>query len=288
MARSVNDIQTQMLSAIAADPVLGPLLTSVSSFAIYRLFTFIVAAAIAILEQFIDVFTANTEAKIAAGAAASEAWLQAQAFLFQYSTTSPQIAQLATGPGATYAWFYPTVNPALRVVTQCAVTTDLAGIVTIKVAGAGGALTSGEVTALQDFYNTIGTAGITYSVVSLPADELYVQAIVFYVGQFSDVISADVIAAITTFLTKLPFNGTMKVSDLLDAIKSVPGVTDCILQNVSARADATAFGSGTGLVVAQAWSARIWPSVAGYMIPETTSGQTLDSTLTFTSDTSGA
>jgi hypothetical protein len=178
---------------------------------------------------------------------------------------------------------YPIIDESLRIVTRCSVTTDLANSVIIKVAKSDPpqALTSNELTALQSYVNVIGAAGITYSVRSLNSDKLYIQAQVFYNGQYSDVISANVIQAINNFLSQLPFNGQMRVSDLEQAVRGVAGVTDVLLQNVQARADSVAFGSGTYLVQNNQVISRLWPTVAGYMVGETTSGQTLTDSLLF-------
>src|ERR1700753_1852304 len=106
MARSTATIQQQILSNIKADTTLGPLLTSTSKRAIYNLLAFIMAVAINVLEQLIDIFTANVEAVAAGSAPATIAWLQAQIFKFQYSATSPQVIQFAPG----FAPYYATVD----------------------------------------------------------------------------------------------------------------------------------------------------------------------------------
>jgi hypothetical protein len=90
-----------------------------------------------------------------------------------------------------------------------------------------------------------------------------------------------VIDAINTFFASLPFDGSMKLLDLEIAIRNVQGVNDVVFQNVQARADGTSFGSGTYLVQSQTVVGRIWPTVAGYIVGETTSGQTLANTLNF-------
>ncbi|KAA2242814.1 hypothetical protein F0L74_09810 [Chitinophaga agrisoli] len=278
MARQIAQIEQQILDAKAADPVLSPLLTSTSKRAIYRVWAYIVASSIAILEQLMDVFSAAIESTVAKAAPGSAPWLQAQIFNFQYSADVPQVVQLVN-----LAPQYPITDASLRIVTRCSVTTDLANSVIVKVAKSDPpeALASNELTALQSYVNTIGVAGVTYTVRSLSSDKLYLQAQVFYNGQYSDVIASNVIQAVNGFLSQLPFNGQMRVSDLEQAIRGVAGVTDVLLQNVQARADGVAFGSGTYLVLNNQVISRLWPTVAGYMVGETTSGQTLTDTLQF-------
>lgn len=280
MARQISVIETQILDSAAADPVLSVNLTSLSKRAIYRLWAFIVAAAIAILEQLIDQNKIEVEALVAQAAPGTPSWLQAQVFKFQYSSTTPQVIQLID-----LAPQYPVVDPSLRIITRCSVTTDIANTVTIKVAKEEPptALASLELDALTSYIAQIGVAGISYNTLSLAADRLYVQAQVFYTGLFSSVIKTNVILAIDAYLASIPFNGQIKVSSLEEAILDVDGVTDVILQNVVARANATAFGSGTGLVISNALVGRLWPTLAGYAISEDTAGQTLADSLTFIS-----
>jgi hypothetical protein len=278
MSRSVSAIQQQMLDNIAADSTLSTLLTSTSKRAIYRLYTYIIAVAINTLEQLIDIFTANVEAIALAASPATPAWIQAQIFKFQYSTLTSQVVQLVN-----FAPAYPVVDPTLQIISRCSVTTNLSNSVIIKVATGTppAALTSGQLSALQSYVNTIGIAGVIYNVVSLSPDNLYIQANIYYQGQYSPVIQANVIAAINNYLASLPFNGQMKLSDLEASIRTVAGVNDVVLINVQARANTTAFGSGNYMVQSQQVIGRLWNTISGYIVSETTSGQTLANSLNF-------
>ncbi len=282
MARSTATIQQQILDNIAADTTLGPALTSTSKRAIYRLLAFIMAVAINVLEQLIDIFTAEVELVAASAAPATEAWLQKNILAFQYSATNPQIIQFTAG----LAPYYPTVDATLQIVSRCSVNTTNANQVLVKVATGNppAALTASQVAALQAYLsppNGIGIAGVSYSVTSGNPDNLYVKATIFYQGQYSAIIQANVIAAIAAYLAAIPFDGVVRVSDLEGAIKAVAGVNDVAFVDISARADGTAFGSGTYLVQSGTLLSRRWNTIAGYIIPETTSGQDLANTLTF-------
>lgn len=278
MARPITQIQQQMLDNIAADTVLSLLLTSESKRAIYRLFCYIVAVAINVMEQLMDVFSAAVETTVAHAAPASAPWIQDQVFKFQYSADVPQIVQLIN-----FAPAYPTVNPLYQIITRASVTTDISNQVVVKVAKGDTptALSVNELAALQSYVNIIGGAGITYNVVSIDADRLFIGAQVFYNGQYSDVISANTIQAINVYLSTLPFNGQVRVSDLEATIRGVAGVTDVILQNVYARANTVLPADATYLVLNNQVIGRLWPTVAGYIIGEDTSGSTFADTLTF-------
>jgi len=280
MARTIAQIQAQIIATKNAQPELAGL-TSTSKRAIWNLWTFVVAACIAIFEQLLDSFLTEVETQVAQSAGASVLWLQAKMFQFQYDATTPQIIQLInTVPQ------YPVVDANKRIITACSVTSSLSNQVSIKVAKSNPfvALATAELTAAQSYINTIGAAGITYNVISLNADKLYVQAQIYYQGQYSTVIQQNVIDAINSFLQNLSivnFNGSMKISDLEGAIRNVAGVNDVVLNNVRGRDDASSFSNGIDLVLNNTVISRQWNTIAGYIVQETTTGKTFADSLTF-------
>lgn len=278
MARQVTEIQQEMLDAIAADTVLSASLTSTSKRAIYRLFTFVVAASIAVFEQLLDVFKSDVESIASKASPATGAWLQDQIFKFQYSATNPQTVQLVN-----FAPAYPTTDTSLRIITRCSVTTNLSNSVLIKVAQGStpAALSSPQLSSLQAYVDTIGIAGINYQCISLNADKLYCAASIYYNGQYANVIKDNVIAAINQYLAAIPFNGKFLVSDLETKIRNVEGVTDIVTNDLAIRADATLFANATYLVQNKQTVGRLWNTIAGYIVGETTSGKTLSDSLTF-------
>ena len=280
MARTIAQIQAQIIATKQAQPELAGL-TSTSKRAIWNLWTFVIATCIGIFEQLLDSFLTNVETQVNASAGASILWLQAKMFQFQYDAITPQVVQLInTVPQ------YPVVDATKQIVTACSVTSSLSNQVTIKVAKSNPyvALVSAELTAAQSYINTIGAAGISYTVISLNPDKLYVQASIYYQGQYSTVIQQNVIDAINSFLQNLSitnFNGSMKISDLEGVIRNVAGVNDVILNNVKGRDDASTFANGVDLVLNNTVISRQWDTVAGYIVQETTSGKTFADSLIF-------
>ena len=291
MARTVAEIQAQMIAEMAATDDLSYVDTNnitrnitynTSKRAIWRLLTFIVAGAIAIFEQLQDLFTQNIETIVSKSAAASQLWIQAKMFEFQYDANNPQIVQLInTVPQ------YPVVDETKRIITACAVpSSTVAGEVSIKVAKSNPfeALSTLELNAAQSYIDTIGDAGISYTVISLSADKIYIDADIYYKGMYSAVISANVITAINTFLlnlSKTNFDGSLKMSDLEQTIRNVTGVNDVVLKNVRGRADATPFSGGQYLIQNTAVTQRQWNTVAGYIVEETDTGHTFTDSLNF-------
>lgn len=277
MARTIEQIQSSIIAEVQATPELAEA-NSTSSRAIWRLFTFVQASAILLLEQIIDVFRSENDLRISQAIPATASWINSKVFDFQYSATNPQIVELVD-----FAPVYPVIDPSLRLITRCSVVTTIANQVIIKVAKSEPpiALTSPELSSLQSYVNNIGIVGVNYSCKSLNSDKIYIDAEIYYDGQYSTVISGTVINAINTFLSQLSFNGVLKVSDIEIIIRSVIGVNDVLLKNIKMRSDATSFAGGTFLIQNNTVISRIFPTVSGYIVGETTSGQTFADKLTF-------
>lgn len=279
MARTIDQIQNSIIAEKEATSELSAL-TSQSRRSEWRLWTRVIATVQAYSEQLFDVFKTQIETLLAKGAPSTPLWIQDQVFKFQYDATNPQVLVMDN-----YAPTYTTIDEDLRIVTRCSVKTDFSNTVNVKVAKSDipEPLDSSEKSALQDYVTMIGTAGITYLVISSDSDKLYVEADVYYRGQYSAVILDSVQTAITNFLSNIPFDGKLLVSDLEIAIKSVAGVKDVVFKNVYGRKDTTLFASATKLIENNCVILRGWDTIAGYIVPETTSGQTLNDSLTFIS-----
>jgi hypothetical protein len=277
MARSIDEIQAAIIADVQADSTLSGL-TSTSKRAIWRLWTFVIAVSINILEQLIDVFKTNTDATVLLSSPQTPQWLQDKVFKFQYSATNPQVIQIID-----LVPQYPVVDTTLRIVTRCSVKTNLAGSVTVKVAkGTTPApLSGGELAALQSYVAIIGVTGVAYAVTSTDSDKIYINADVYYQGAYASIIQTNVIDAVNSFLASLPFDGTMKINDLEMAMRQAEGVNDVVLKNVVARANGTALVNGTYLVINNQFVGRLWPTISGYMVTETTSGSTINDTINY-------
>jgi len=278
MARTIDQIQQEIIAQKEATPELSGL--SGSRRAMWRLWTRVIATIQATAEQLADVFKSDIEKQLAKGAPSTPLWIQDQVFKFQYDAINPQVLVMDN-----FAPSYATVDETLRIVTRCSVKADFSNVVNVKVAKSDipEPLDNSEKSALQDYVTMIGTAGINYLVSSSESDKLYVEADIYYRGQYSAIISDTVKTAISSFLSSIPFDGTLLLSDLEIAIKSVAGVKDVVLKNVYARKDITSFASATKLIENNTIILRGWDTIAGYIVAETTSGQTLDDSLTFIS-----
>ena len=269
MSRSIQTIQNTILSQIQSNPVLSSL-NSTSQTAIYNMWVYIVAVIQNQEEILYDDFTTGVEQIIDYLPPANNLWIQQQAFNFQYSSTTPQIVQFST---ASFAPYYPIVNTALQIITNCSITSPNPGYVLVKVAtgltgSAPQALTTQQLQAFQNYMNLVKPDGIIYNCVSLPADLLYSQFTITAAGAYSSVLPNALLTAYNNYLQNIPFNGTIKFVDVLIALRQVAGVIDIVCNNMWARNNSQAFGTGVQMVSNNLVNVLEYTSSAGYIIGE--------------------
>lgn len=279
MARSINTIQKTMDTEQALQPDLVAL-NSPSQTSVYTLWKFITSTVINYVEQLMDFYKAEIETIIKSAPVGSNEWLKSQMFLFQYDATTPQVLQVDSN----FAVNYVTTDATKRLITRCSVKTATNQTVFIKVAKSEPpvALTPTELTSVDGYVNDKAFAGVKYIVNSYTSDKLFLDAEIFYDGQYSAVIQANVLSAINTYLSNIDFDGTFRVNKLVDAIQGVIGVSDVLIKNLAIRADVTAFASKTYLVQSNTVISLTHNTLAGYLVGETTASNTLNDTLTFT------
>jgi hypothetical protein len=288
MAQEISDIQQEIIDdlvakAAAAGVVLTP--DEWSDYDYRQLLTFVDAVAAGTVQQLWDAYQTDVDKIVSAASPQTGAWFQSQMLKFQFDAITPQIIQFDT---VNFAPYYPTVDTTLRVIKYCSVVSGAFGITIIKVAAEAAGVPvkldtahAGAEAAAQSYVNVIAVPGLSYLVVSNISDKIFIQASIYYQGGYSAVIQDTVIAAIEAYLAGIPFNGVVLLSGISDAIQAVPGVNDVTFQNVQARANGTAYGAGTNLVIASTVVARKWDTDAGYVIPETDTGHELTDSLTF-------
>ena len=279
MARTIEIIENSLITKLQAVPEFGVL--SDSNRAIWRLFSFVVSEEIQALEQIIDVFKYDNELSISQATPENENWLKNRVFLFQYSDINPQIVSIDN-----LVVNYSVIDETLRIITRCSVVTTLSGKVIIKVAKGltPTALTSSELSALQSYINIIGVPGINYQCYSSEADRIYIDADIFYDGQYSSVIKANVISDLNNYFATTPFNGSLKFSDIEITIRKTVGVNDVLINNVRIRNANQAFLDGIFLIQNKTTISRIFPTTSGYVIDEDLSGHSFSDSLNFISN----
>ena len=259
MARSTILIYNQILTEKAAKTELSGL-TSPSQVAIWRLWAFITASAINIFEQLLDVFTSEIETIVNAGVPGTSSWVRNEILKFQYSAATPQIAIVKSD----FTIGYTTVDTTLNIITNCAVV-PANGIVNIKVAKGTTPvpLSSLELAAVKSYADIFMPAGAIVNFVNVAADTLRVNAVVYYNGQYSATIQAVVELALTTYMNTLPFNGTVKSSDIQQKLRAIPGVTDITISQITATPTG---GDPIDLILASTELVRSYQTYSGYIV----------------------
>lgn len=283
MARSIQQIQNTILTAIQANPILNQL-NSNSQVALYNLFAYIISVSQNTEEVKNDAFVQQVENIVNILAPATAPWIQEQAFLFQYSSTNPQIIQFST---QSFTPYYPIVNTSYQIITNCSVSVNTAGYINVKVAQGATAgngipvpLSVNQLTAFQYYMNQIKPAGVTYFCTSQQGDRLFSQFTITYNFAYAGTIRASLLAAYNGYLQSVSYGGGIEVVDIVLILRAVPGVINVVCTNMTARTFTTAFGGGATLVVSSAWINSTYTTISGYIVGEDTAGQDFLSQLT--------
>ena len=277
MARSIADIKAAIVAQKNAESALSDL-NSNSQSAIWNLWAFIVATAINLHEQLIDLLVIQVETIAASAIVGTPKWLKDRCLKFQFGDVVQVNPDFSVG--------YPTVDPTKYIITQASVKQGGNRIVTIKVAKGVSptfsALSAVELAAFTSYIDKIKFAGTQTVAISLPSDKLKIVADIYYDGQYvQTTVKANVITAINTYLQNIPFDGVITLNGLIDAMQGVAGVTDVVFTDVIARPDVIPLISieTIKMVTAGDWLARNYEASAGYIVGETTGGSTLNDTL---------
>lgn len=284
MARTIIEIQNQIIASKNSYTELSGL-DSPSQVSIWKLWTYIQAVSISLLEQILDLFKVEIEAKLVNHVAGTKNWIKNNIQLFQYSSTDPQIVEISDE----YIITYPVINTNLQIVKQVAIETLDNNVVQIKVAKntPPEPLDSSEKSALTSFLNEIMPAGIQIAIYSENPDQIYIKGNIYFNGMFSAIIQSNVNLAINNYLENLPFGGKFVVQELEASILAVAGVNDINISRIQARRDSQTFsyGENNSIYILEATvndiNARSYNSFAGYLITEETTDYTISDSLTY-------
>ena len=191
-----------------------------------------------------DAFKADVVQAIAEGQVGSIAWYVKTLKAFQFGDSVSVYDGFRVG--------YAVDNPAKRIVYQAAVTEQLDGRLLAKVAKAQGlslqALNADELIALKEYIRQVKYAGVAIDVISLPPDELVLDAVIVYDRQ---VLNAQgkyvanptdqlpVIDVMFEYLRTIRFDSTINLTDLTDHVQKAPGVKDFSISHAYIRAAGT-------------------------------------------------
>lgn len=226
MARTKLEIETEILAEIAT---LVPSLNSPSLFALFLFFAQIMASAIYTFEKILDAHKKEVDSLVINQVHGNPAWYHAQSLKFQYGYA----LVLNT---ANYQYYYTDTTSvaaiASKIITK-SVAVAINGNLLFKVAKGTSPsltkLTNVELTAFKAYLKHIQLAGDNVAAISYDADIIRLRMQLYYDGQLEVIaLKNAVVAAIELYLLNLDFNGQIVTSDLIQTIKEVPGVFDCV------------------------------------------------------------
>jgi len=280
---TLQDIKTRLFNyLITVDPfktVYNAGNLSPSQVALFRAFLDTIATEIFTEEGLLNTFQNEIETTVASAPVRTAPWIQNQTLLFEYNTNTTPVASV----NSDFTVGYPTPNPANRIISAAAIVVSGGGYINIKVATGSPftPLSSLQLTALTAYLNTILEPS-NFNIINYYSDLAQINAVIYYNGQYNAVIQTNVIAAIKAYYSSLPFNGTVKLSDIEKVILAVPGVTDVTFSQVTATpgtAVINVYGTPVNLVLASTILSRNYQTNSGSIIEDPSN--TLASTLTF-------
>ena len=257
MARTITEIFNDKMARVAADATLGPLLTSTSKVAVYRLLLYISAVCDWTLENLHDLFKREVAETIAAMKPHSLQWYAEKAKAFQYGYNLVAEADYYDNTGLTESQIEES-----KIVAYAAVVEQEASVIRLRIKVAKkvgsdlGPLTTPELNALRFYFKRVKDAGVKLGangefITSGNADLLKLTLRIKYNplvlngtgGRIDGVTATPVKDAIKRYLENLPFNGVFSVDKMEDAIQDVEGVDEVAVDLVQTKYGALAFTS---------------------------------------------
>lgn len=247
---------------------------------IFNLIADIFAILTNVTEQLWDIMQTSINDTIVKGGVGTGRWWRERILEYQ----NGDVLKYANG-----RYYYDVINTEKQLVKFCSVTETANKTITIKVAKGDipTKLTTPELTGgLKDYVDFIRFAGTQINLVSLDADKFYVSANIYYLGQYYSTIELSVKSALTNYLNSISagenFNGAVVVTDVQKAIQNVEGVSYVKINEIRVRQDTTTFTNGYVLYnLSTGVDNVIVNTYAGYIVEETTSGETFTDSLTF-------
>ncbi len=233
MARTIEQIQSLIVDKVNSTPELK-LLNSLSKTSIFRLFIYVTAFCQWTLDQLFDLHKQEVSDLISKMKPHSLKWYAEKAKRFQYGFNLPAESDAYDNTG-----IQNDLIEASKIVHFCAIVEqpDSRGVMALRVKAATKKtdlemLTPDQLTAFTKYMNTVKDAGVRLIVSSDKGDDLRLRLDVYYNplvlgsngSRLDGTDSEPVQQAIREYLTSLPFNGSLVLAYLTDALQKVDGV----------------------------------------------------------------
>ncbi|HLO59066.1 MAG TPA: hypothetical protein VK172_14685 [Lentimicrobium sp.] len=243
MARTITQIQNQIIDLVQADSTLSVKINSTSKVSVWRLFTFIIASAIWTLEMLFDTHKTEVEGIINNLTPHWPSWYCNKALAFQYGhsliqDTDRYLVDDETAKIIQYASAVESVDGYLKLKVAKALDNTLdklsgewpnTGVSGPMTGSSGG---SGEKLAFYIYMQSVKDAGVKIRFISQDPDHLRLVIDAYFDPMVLDnegkrldgTDNTPLQKAINSYIESLPFNGEFTNAGLTDAIQAVNGI----------------------------------------------------------------
>lgn len=235
MARTINEIQAEILEAKANDTALDGL-NSTSKSTIWRLFIYIVSVAIWTLEKLFDLHAVQVDEKLAELKPHTARWYRNKALAFQYGFDLVADTDKFDNSGKTDEQIKASKIIKYSAVTESEDESRLIVKIATEQNGKLTPVTTEQQTAFEQYLAEIKDAGVRTTVINYLPDRLklnirIVRDVLVLNATGMDIITGKypVNEAIEQYMKELPFNGKLSLQKLVDKIQAVKGVKDLAL-----------------------------------------------------------
>lgn len=268
MSQTLNEIQQGILNKVADSSELSALevltddekaslsnLTSTSKVSVWRLFVWIIAYAIFLFQQIMDIFRVEIDIKVKANRPHTVDWYKTKALAFQYGDTLVDSDE------------YSIIDATKQIVKQVAIVEGDRKIVAKIATLQGDELVKlsdiNQVNAFATYMDKVKDAGTLLQVVNEDADKLKVDLDFYYdaliVRNDGTTITTNinvVETAIKSYLKSLDFNGEFTLMKMDDYLQNATGYKDLKINFVGFKA---------GIATSYTNIARNYQPLSGYM-----------------------
>ncbi|MDY3343781.1 nucleotidyltransferase [Riemerella anatipestifer] len=231
MARSIEEIQQEILTAKANEPALQEL-NSTSKTSIWRLWIYITAFAIWVLEKLFDTHKTEVSEALRQLKPHTARWYRNKALAFQYGFDLLEDSDQFDNEGHD-----PEQIEESKIIKYSAVTeAETESRLIVKIATEQGGelqpIRAEQKESFEAYLSEIKDAGVKITVINYLPDILRLQMKIYRDplvldqngNKIKDGTQKPVETAIKNYLKKLPFNGELVLAHLVDALQKVEGV----------------------------------------------------------------
>lgn len=240
MARTINEIQKEILTVKSNNNALNEL-SSTSKVAIWRLWVYVIAYAIWVLESLFDVHKKEVDEALLSLKPHSARWYRSKALAFQYGFDLLFDSDKFNNKNKTEEQIKSSKIIKYSAVTESEDESRLIVKIATEKDNKLLPINPGEYDAFKSYIAEIKDAGVKVTVINYLPDRLKLNVTVKRDRLLLNKDGVNMLTAkepikeaIIGFLKKLPFNGELSIQALTDEIQKADGVEDVVINSAQA------------------------------------------------------